>query len=198
MRLSPETWFQFLSFLSPSVYPVYSSPFLGNLSWLDSSNSPALTNLFPSSPSSWHSSAFSKTFHGSSARPPRSALLSPIQHQKESFCVQESVKGERLSPPGGGEAFGGVSDVYAQTHSLKTHSQSLPHYSPYGSFTQDYNSSLLYTPSSFSPKLSSKMKFSPLGEADTVVGKNTAKSYFLILYFCLDLQFKYLNILTSR
>ncbi len=198
MRLSPETWFQFLSFLSPSVYPVYSSPFLGNLSWLDSSNSPALTNLFPSSPSSWHSSAFSKTFHGSSARPPRSALLSPIQHQKESFGVQESVKGERLSPPGGGEAFGGVSDVYSQTHSLKTHSQSLPHYSPYGSFTQDYNSSLLYTPSSFSPKLSSKMKFSPLGEADTVVGKNTAKSYFLILYFCLDFQFKYLNILTSR
>lgn len=199
--MSPETCFQFLSFLSPSVYPVYSSPFLGNLSWLDSSNSPALTNLFPSSPSSWHSSAFSKTssssFHGS--RPPRSALHSPIQHQKESFGVQESVKGERLSPPGGGEAFGvvfspSVSDVYAQTHSLKTHSQSLPHYSPYGSFTQDYNSSLLYTPSSFSPKLSSKMKFSPLGEADTVVGKNTAKSYFLILYFCLVFQY----ILKSR
>lgn len=160
-----------LSFLSPSVYPVYSSPFLGNLSWLESSNSPALTNLFPSSPSSWHSSAFSKTssssFLGSaalsSARPPRSALHFPIQHQKETFGVQESMKGERLSPPGGGEAFGGVfppsvSDVYAQTHSLKTH------YSPHGSLTQDYSSSLLYTPSSFSPKLCSKMKFPPLGE----------------------------------
>uniref|UniRef100_A0A8C1ZLC9 GATA-type domain-containing protein n=2 Tax=Cyprinus carpio TaxID=7962 RepID=A0A8C1ZLC9_CYPCA len=157
------------AFQNSPVYPVYSSPFLGNLSWLESSNSPALTNLFPSSPSSWHSSAFSKTssssFLGSaalsSARPPRSALHFPIQHQKETFGVQESVKGERLSPPGGGEAFGGVfppsvSDVYAQTHSLKTH------YSPHGSLTQDYSSSLLYTPSSFSPKLCSKMKFPPL------------------------------------
>ncbi|RXN10295.1 GATA-binding factor 1-A-like protein [Labeo rohita] len=102
------------AFQNSPVYPVYSSPFLGNLSWLESSNSPSLTNLFPSSPSSWHSSAFSKTssssFHGSTAlsssRPPRSAFPSPIQHQKETFGVQESVKGERLSPPGGGELFG--------------------------------------------------------------------------------------------
>ncbi|XP_016411742.1 GATA-binding factor 1-A-like [Sinocyclocheilus rhinocerous] len=153
------------AFQNSPVYPVYSSPFLGNLSWLESSNSPALTNLFPSSPSSWHSSAFSKasssSFHGStalsSARPPRS----------------ESVKGERLSPPGGGEAFGGVFPP-SVSDSLKTHSQSLPHYSPYGSFTQDYNGSLLYTPSSFSPKLCSKMTFSPLEPRECVNCGSTA------------------------
>ncbi|KAL1270311.1 hypothetical protein QQF64_032600 [Cirrhinus molitorella] len=169
------------AFQNSPVYPVYSSPFLGNLPWLESSNSASLSNLFPSSPSSWHGSVFSKTssssFHGSTAlsssRPPRSALPSPIQHQKETFGVQESMKGERLSPPGGGEAFGGVfspsvSGVYAQTPSSKTHSQSLTHYSPYGSFTQDYNSPLLYTPSSFSPKLCNKMKFSPLEPRECV------------------------------
>ncbi|XP_067270488.1 erythroid transcription factor [Pseudorasbora parva] len=158
------------------VYPVYSSPFLGNLSWLEGSNGSSLTNLFPSSPSSWHGSAFSKTsspsFHGStslaSARPPRSALPSPILDQKE------SGKGERLSPPGGGEAFGGmlplnpsVSGVYAHTHSSKAHSQSMAHYSPYGSFTQDYNSSVFYAPSS-SPKLCSKVPFFPLETRECV------------------------------
>ncbi|XP_051758119.1 GATA-binding factor 1-B [Ctenopharyngodon idella] len=165
------------AFQHSPVYPVYSSPFLGNLSWLEGSNGSSLTNLFPSSPSSWHGSAFSKTsspsFHGStsltSARPLRSALPSPILDQKE------SVKGERLSPPGGGEAFGGmfplnpsVSGVYAHTQSSKAHSQSLTHYSPYGSFTQDYNSSALYAPSSFSPNLCSKMRFSPLETRECV------------------------------
>ncbi|XP_016392754.1 GATA-binding factor 1-A-like [Sinocyclocheilus rhinocerous] len=165
------------AFQTSSVYPVYSSPFLGNLSWLESSSGPSLTNLFPSSPSSWHSSVFSSSFHGStslsSARPPHSALPSLIQDQKDTLIVQDSMKGERPSPPGGGESFGGVfspsvSSVYAQTHSSKTHSQSLSHYSPYGSFTQDYSSSLLYTPSSFSPNLCSKMKFSPLEPRECV------------------------------
>ncbi|XP_059358917.1 transcription factor GATA-3-like [Carassius carassius] len=123
------------AFQNSPVYPVYSSPFLGNLSWLESSKSlQPLTNLFPSSSSSWHSSAFCRTssssFHSttglSSARPPCSALHFPIQHQKVTIGVQESVKGDRLSPSGDGEAFFGgvfpptVSDVYAQTDSLKT------------------------------------------------------------------------------
>ncbi|XP_043103496.1 trans-acting T-cell-specific transcription factor GATA-3 [Puntigrus tetrazona] len=154
------------AFQNSPVYPVYSSPFLGNLSWLESSTSPSLTNLFPSSPSSWHSGAFSKTssssFHGSpalsSSRPPRPALHSPTQHPKESFGVQESMKGE--SPPGGGEVFGGV--FPSSVSDVKTH------YSPYSSFTHDYSSSLFYTPSSFSPKLCSKMKFSPLEPRECV------------------------------
>ncbi|KAK7145579.1 hypothetical protein R3I93_013347 [Phoxinus phoxinus] len=166
------------AFQHSSVYPVYSSPFLGNLSWLEGSNGSSLTNLFPSSPSSWHGSAFSKTsspsFHVStslsSARPPRPALPSPVLDQKE------SVKGERLSPLGGGEAFGGMfplnpsvsAGVYAHTHSSKAHSQSLAHISPYGSFTQDYNSPALYAPSSFSPKLCSKTRFSPLDTRECV------------------------------
>ncbi|XP_026124541.1 transcription factor GATA-3-like [Carassius auratus] len=120
------------AFQNSPVYPVYSSPFLGNLSWLESSKSlQPLTNLFPSS---WHSSAFSKTstssFHSStalsSARPPCSTLHFPIQHQKVTNGVQESMKRDRQSPSGDGEAFFGgvftptVSDVHVQADPLKT------------------------------------------------------------------------------
>ncbi|XP_051509486.1 LOW QUALITY PROTEIN: GATA-binding factor 1-A [Myxocyprinus asiaticus] len=168
------------AFQHNQVYPVYSSPFLGNLSWFEGSSGSSLPCLFPSSPSSWHSSAFSKTsssfFHSSaplsSTKPPHSALPSPILDHKEILSLQESMKGERLSPSGGGEAFGGVyplnpsvSDVYVHTHSSKAHtlphSQSMSHCGPYGSLTQDYNSAVFYTPTSFSPTLRSKMRYSP-------------------------------------
>ncbi|XP_051965259.1 GATA-binding factor 1-A-like [Xyrauchen texanus] len=162
------------------VYPVYSSPFLGNLSWFEGSIGSSLPNLFPSSPSSWHSSALSKTssssFYAStplsSTKPPCCALPPPIPDHKEVLSLQDSLKRERMSPPGGGEAFGGVyplnhsvSGVYVHTHSSKAHtlpnSQSISHCSPYGSMTQDYNSGVLYAPTSFSPTLRSKMRFSP-------------------------------------
>ncbi|XP_056320462.1 GATA-binding factor 2 [Danio aesculapii] len=135
------------AFQHSPVYPIYSSPFLGNLSWLEGSSGSSLTSYFPSSPSSWHSSAFSKA-------PSSSFSSSSVRLEQK-----ESVKGERSSPPGGGlfPLNSSLSSVYPHSHSTKTH------YSPYGGHTQDYSSSLLYAPATVP-----KMSFSPLDARECV------------------------------
>ncbi|KAI7797938.1 GATA-binding factor 2 [Triplophysa rosa] len=137
------------------VHPVFSSPFL---SWLEGSNGPPLTNLLPSSPSSWHNGSFSKTISSSlhvskplsPSKQPRYAPSPALDH-KETIGLQEGMKVERLSPPGGGEVFGGM-------YPLSTYC------GPSVRLSQDYNSSLLYAPSPFSPKSHCKITFSDTRE----------------------------------
>ncbi|KAA0714369.1 GATA-binding factor 3 [Triplophysa tibetana] len=157
------------AFQHSPVYPIFSSPFL---SWLEGSNGPPLTNLHPSSPSSWNNSSFSKTTSSSlhvskplsSSKHPRSAPPPALDH-KETIGLQESLKVERLSPPGCGEAFGGMYPLstYSGPHA-HPHSQLMSHCGPSVRLSQDYNSSHLFASSPFSPNLPCKMTFSDTRE----------------------------------
>ncbi|XP_065126405.2 trans-acting T-cell-specific transcription factor GATA-3 [Paramisgurnus dabryanus] len=155
------------AFQHSPVYPIYSSPFFGNLSWLEGSNNPSLTHLFPSPSSSWHNNGFSKTASSSlhisklpSAKPARSPPSPGLDH-KETL----DLKIERSRPHGDGEGFEGT---YALNAYSGPHAQFMGHCGPYGRLAQDYNSSLLYTTTRFSPKLCSKMRFSPTDARECV------------------------------
>ncbi|XP_030640748.1 GATA-binding factor 2 [Chanos chanos] len=157
------------------VRQVYSSSaFLNNIPWLDGSGGHPGSSHYPPSSSSWHGSAFAKApahhhapssyFPPASIKPPRHELGSPGQDCKDNLRFQDPVKGERLSPQGGvSEGFlslNGAGGVYTNTHSPQPHAHS---FGPFGymSSPQDYGSMALYSPSSFSPKLRSKMRLSP-------------------------------------
>ncbi|KAI4901577.1 hypothetical protein NFI96_012100, partial [Prochilodus magdalenae] len=165
------------------VRQVYSSSFLSGLPWLDSSAGHTLSAPYPSPPGSWHSSAFTKTPvhpHSSSTSPsyptsvplssvkvPRPELHSPTPDCKENLRLQDMVKGERMSPAGGALGLGGAytlnhtaAGMYTHTPP-QAHAHSLGHYSSYGNLGQDFSSTGLYSPSSFSPKLRGKTRLSP-------------------------------------
>ncbi|KAJ8371334.1 hypothetical protein SKAU_G00113620 [Synaphobranchus kaupii] len=168
------------------VRPVYSSSFLNNIPWLDSSlpGGHALSSPYTPPPSSWPGSPFGKTpMHPhtssslyqptptSSFTSPRECVPSPGQDGKESLRLQEVMKGERLSPlEGAGGSFLTLSSAAGGVYSHPPHPHSLGPYNSYMGSPQEYNTAGLYstpggwmTPSSYSPKLRNKMRLSPPG-----------------------------------
>ncbi|XP_056129073.1 GATA binding protein 1a [Lampris incognitus] len=178
---------------APSAYrhsqvrQVYTSPsLLTNLQWLDGPGSHTLGSPYSPSASAWSSSPLTKTpVHShtptslylpsttSSFTTSRDGYSSPNREGKESPRLQEVLKPERFSPPGGsggGSNFLNLTSATAGTYTPSPHSHShmLGPYGSYMSSPQEYGAATLYStpgawisPSSYSPKLRNKMRLSP-------------------------------------
>lgn len=159
-----------------------SSSTLSNLQLLDGPGSHSLGSPYNPSASTWGSSPFAKPplhSHATSSlytphfATPREGYSSPSREGRESPQLQDSLKMERLSPPGalgGSGSFLNLTNAPGNMYSPSSHAHMLSPYSPYMTAPQDYNPAALYsTPGSwinpsFSPKLHSKMRISTPGE----------------------------------
>lgn len=175
------------SVLLPKVRQVFSSPsLLSNLQLLDGSASHSLSSPYTPPGSTWSGSPFAKApLHShtpttlyapgitSSFTTSRDGYSSPSREGRESPQLQETLKDERLSPPGGSGASSSFLNLTPAAGSVYTSSHSHPHMlSPYSSYMtgpQEYNSAALYSNPgswinpSYSPKLHNKMRISTPG-----------------------------------
>lgn len=171
------------------VRQVFSSPsLLSNLQLLDGSGSHSLSSPYNPSASTWSGSPFTKaplhSHNSTSLYTPgitssftisRDGYSSPSREGRESPQLQEALKAERLSPPGGSgvsSSFLNLTPAAGSVYAPSSHSH--PHMlSPYSSYMtgpQEYNSAALYSNPgswinpSFSPTLHNKMRISTPGE----------------------------------
>ncbi|XP_051789467.1 GATA-binding factor 2 isoform X1 [Erpetoichthys calabaricus] len=153
------------------VRPVYSSPILNNLQWLESGTH-TLTSPYSSN---WSMTSFSKIpihpQHSSSIypatsstqlySPPKDIMPSPDREDKDSPRLQEALKTERASP-GSSSSF-----LNLGLSSSSMHSHGLGPYATYPTSPQDYSGTGMYSSTvglfspSFSPKMRNKMRLSP-------------------------------------
>ncbi|XP_047203988.1 GATA binding protein 1a [Girardinichthys multiradiatus] len=165
-----------------SVRQVYTSPgLLSNLQFLDGPGH-TLSSPYSSSASTWNSSPLTKSTLNShtptslytpgvtsSFTTCRDGYSSPGREGRESPCLQEALKAERLSPLGGSGANSNFLNLTPAAGSMYTpSSHSHPHmlnpYSSYMSVPQEYSSAALYSSSgawmspSYSPKLRNKIR----------------------------------------
>lgn len=159
-----------------------SSSTLSNLQLLDGPGGHSLGSPYTPSASTWGSSPFAKPplhSHATSSlytppfATPREGYCSPSREGRESPQLQDSLKTERLSPPGAlgsSGSFLNLTNASGNMYSPSSHPHMLSPYSPYMAAPQDYNPAALYSSPgswvnpSFSPKLHSKMRISTPGE----------------------------------
>lgn len=159
-----------------------SSSTLSNLQLLDAPGSHSLSSPYPPSTSAWGGSPFAKpplhshatsSLYAAPFAAPRDGYSSPSREGRESPQLQDSLKAERLSPPGGlgsSGSFLNLTNAAGNMYSPSPHTHMLSPYSPYMTAPQDYNPAALYSAPgpwinpSFSPKLHSKMRISTPGE----------------------------------
>ncbi|XP_028849147.1 GATA-binding factor 1-B [Denticeps clupeoides] len=153
------------SYRQSPVRQVYTtSPFLNNVSWLDSPGGLPPTSAYPSCSSSWQCSAFSKTplhlhtppsFSHTPPLPPlkspRGEPLTPVQDFKENLRVPEGVK----SAQGRAASLVSLSSPVAEVcaHSPQSHAHSLAQYSSFIGCPQEFSGMEYYPATSFSPKV---------------------------------------------
>lgn len=176
-------WCDFIHLLLSTVrQALSSSSTLSNFQLLDGPGGHSLGSPYNPPTSTWGGSPFAKPplhAHATSSlyTPPfanqRDGYSPPSREGRESPQIQDSLKVERLSPPGGlggSGSFLNLTNAAGNLYNPSSQPHMLSPYSPYMTAPQDYNPAALYSAPgswinpSFSPKLHSKMRISTPGE----------------------------------